>query len=82
MSELTRDGTAESVSRDHTLRHERGGGNIHFPCSTHHEQDRQPYPVEPYCVESPDYAHNRISGSVLYFIFSIILVLLPVLVLT
>ena len=30
------------------LRHERGQGNIHFPCSADHEQDWQPYPVDPY----------------------------------
>ena len=30
-SRLTRDGTAEPVSRDQILRHERGQGNIHFP---------------------------------------------------
>ena len=23
-------------------------GNIHFPCSADHEQDWQPYPVDPY----------------------------------
>ena len=32
MSRLTRDGTAEPVSRDQILRHARGQGNIHFPC--------------------------------------------------
>ena len=31
MSRLTRDETAESVSRDQILRHQRGQGNIHFP---------------------------------------------------
>ena len=31
MSRLTRDGTAEPVSRDQILRCERGQGNIHFP---------------------------------------------------
>ena len=31
MSRLTRDGTAEPVSRDQTLRRERGQGNINFP---------------------------------------------------
>ena len=36
MSRLTRDGTAESVSRDQILRHVRGQGNIHFPCSADH----------------------------------------------
>ena len=29
---LTRDGTAEPVSRDQILRHERGQGVINFPC--------------------------------------------------
>ena len=28
--------------------HERGQGNINFPCSADHEQDWQPYPVDPY----------------------------------
>ena len=32
MSRLTRDGTAELVSRGQILRHERGQGNIHFSC--------------------------------------------------
>ena len=51
MSRLTRDGTAEPVSRDHILRRERGQGNIHFTCSADHEQDRwQPYPVDPSLV--------------------------------
>ena len=31
MSRLTRDGTAEPVSRDQILRRERGQGNINFP---------------------------------------------------
>ena len=33
ISRLTRDGTAEPVSRDEILRRERGQGIIHFPCS-------------------------------------------------
>ena len=37
MGRLTRDGTAEIVSRDQILRHERGQGNFHFPCSADHE---------------------------------------------
>ena len=41
-------GTAEPVSRDQILRREHGQGNIHFPCSADHEQDWQPYPVDPY----------------------------------
>ena len=48
MSRLTRDGTAEPVSRDQMLRHARGQRNIHFPYSADHEQDWQPYPVDPY----------------------------------
>ena len=48
MSRLTRDGTAEPVSRDQILRHARGQGNINFPGSADHEQDWQPYPVDPY----------------------------------
>ena len=47
MSRLTRDGTAEPVSRDQILRRERGR-NIHFSCSADHEQDWQPYPVVTY----------------------------------
>ena len=48
LSRLTRDGTAEPVSRDQILRHVRGQGNIHFPFSADHEQDWQPHPVDPY----------------------------------
>ena len=48
MSRLTRDGTAEPVSRDQILRHARGQGNMNFSCSANHEQDWQPYPVDPY----------------------------------
>ena len=48
MNRLTRNGTAKPVSRDQILRHERGQGNINFPCSADHEQDWQPCPVDPY----------------------------------
>ena len=48
MSKLTRDGTAEHVSRDEILRHAQGQGNIHLLCSADHEQDWQLYPVDPY----------------------------------
>ena len=50
MSRLTRDGTAEPVSRDQFLgREERGQGNVHFPCSPDHVQDWQPsYPSNLY----------------------------------
>ena len=52
MSRLTRDGTAEPVSRDHILRRERGQGNTPFLCSADHEQDRQPYLVNPYSCDN------------------------------
>ena len=48
VSRLTPDGTAEPVSRDQIFRRERGQGNVDFPCSADHEQDWQPYPVDPY----------------------------------
>ena len=55
MNRLTRDGTAEPVSRDQILRHARGQRNVHFPCSADHEQDWQPYPVDPYsAIYVPD----------------------------
>ena len=60
MSRLTRDGTAEPGSRDQILRHARGQGNINFPCSADHEQDSQPYPVDPYSAICDDltYIHT------------------------
>ena len=66
MSRLTRDGTAEPVSRDQILRHARGQGNIHFPCSADHEQDCQPYPVDPYSAICDDhtYIHTMTKGPV------------------
>ena len=58
MSRLTRDGTAEPVSRDQILRCERGHGNINFPCSANDEQDWQPYPVDPYpCYICDDHTY-------------------------
>ena len=50
ISRLTRVGTAELVSRDQILRHERGQGNIHSPCSADHEQDWQPYRFDPFSL--------------------------------
>ena len=65
MSRLTRDGTAEPVSRDQILRHARGQGNIYFPCSADHEQDWQPYMVDPYSAICDDhkYIHTWIPLS-------------------
>ena len=47
MSKLTRDGTAEPVTRDQILRRERRQRIIHFPCSAadHEQQDWQTCPV-------------------------------------
>ena len=55
MSRLTRDGTAEPVSRDQILRRVRGQGNIHVPCSSDYKQDWQPYPVDPYSAICDDH---------------------------
>ena len=57
MSRLTRDGMAEPVSRDQLLRHARGQGNINFACSADHEQDWQPYPVDPYSAICDDHTY-------------------------
>ena len=59
MSGLTRDGTAEPVSRDQILRHVRGQGNIMFSCSADHEQDWQHYPVDPYSGYVCDYTYTN-----------------------
>ena len=57
MSRLTRDGTAEPVSRGQILRRKRGQENIHFPCSADHEQNWQPYPVDPYSCYMCDHTY-------------------------
>ena len=43
------------------LHYTRGQGNIHFSCSADHEQDWQPYPVDPYSAICDDhtYIHTR-----------------------
>ena len=69
MSRLTRDGTAEPVSRDQILRHARGQGNIHFPCSADHEQDWQPYPVGPYSVICDDHTYIHMYSKCFCFVF-------------
>ena len=42
------------------LRHERGQGNINFPCSADHVQDWQPYPVDPYSCSMCDHTYIHI----------------------
>ena len=61
MSRLTRDGTAEPVSRDQILRHERAWtGKYSFSCSADHVQDWQPYPVDPYSCYMCDHTYMHI----------------------
>ena len=51
-----RDGTTEPLfSLDQIVRHVREQGNVHFPCSVDHEQDWQPYPVDPYSTICDDH---------------------------
>ena len=62
MRRLPRDGTAEPVSRDQILRRARGQGNVHFPSSADHEQDWQPYPVNPYSAICDDHTFIQQGG--------------------
>ena len=39
------------------LRHARRQGNIYFPCSADHDQDWQPYPVDPYSAICDDHTY-------------------------
>ena len=55
LSRLTRDGTAEPASRDQIIRRERGQGSVHVPRSADHEQDWQPYLVDPYFARCDDH---------------------------
>ena len=64
MSRLTRDGTTEPVSRNQILRRERRQGNSYFPCSADHEQDWQPYPVDPYSAICDDQTYIVVSAEV------------------
>ena len=53
--------TAEPISRDQILKRERGQGNIIFPCSADHEQDWQPYPVDPYSCYVCDHTYVSVT---------------------
>ena len=55
---MTRDGTAEPVSRDQILRRKRGQGNTSFPCSADHEKIWQPCMVDPYSAISVDHPYQ------------------------
>ena len=50
-------GSAEPVSRDQILRRERGQGNVVIPCSGEHEEDWQPYLVDPYSCNMGDHTY-------------------------
>ena len=66
MSRLTRDGTAEPVSRDQVLGRERGQGNIQFPYLADHEQDWQPHPDDPYSAIRDDDIYHCTTTTVLF----------------
>ena len=64
LSRLTRDGTAATVSQDHSfLKRERGQTGIFFffffSCPPDHEQDRQPYPVILYSAINHNHLHTN-----------------------
>ena len=54
---MTRDGTAEPVSRDQILRRERGRENIDIFCSADPEPDWQPYPVGSISTVTDDHTY-------------------------
>ena len=61
---LTRDGTAEPVSRDQILRHERTRTEkCSIFLSAGHVQNWQPYPVEPYSCYICVTIHTKSKGS-------------------
>ena len=63
MSRLTRDGTAESVSRDQIVRRERGQEKKYFLCSADQEQNWQPYLVDLSLATYDD--HTYIHGTII-----------------
>ena len=68
---LARDAVAEPVSRDQVLRRERGQGNINFPYPADHEQDWQPYPVDPYpalCVTIHNIHRRKVTQDLSNFL--------------
>ena len=81
MSRLTRDGTAETVSRDQILRRERGLGNIPFLCSADHEQDWQPYRVNAYSCYMYVMTIHTLLVPISQYVSSVIIVAYCILVL-
>ena len=57
MSRLTRDGTTEPLFRDQLLRREREQGDVNVHCPADHEQDWQPYAVDPNSAICDDLSH-------------------------
>ena len=67
---------AEHVSRDQILRRERGQENIHFPCSSDHEQDWPPYLVDPNSAICDD---HTVQVHILYYDRGIIITVVMIL---
>ena len=55
--------TAEPVSRDQTVRRQRGQENIHSPCSADHKKEWQPYPADPFSAIFDTYIHQYSSSA-------------------
>ena len=71
MSRQTWDGTAEPISRDQILRREQGQKKKSFSLfSDDHEQDRQPYPVDPYFAICNGHTFLRMRGAAILYSFS------------
>ena len=74
MSVLTRDGTTEYVSHNQIFRRERGQQKKKSS-SANHEQDWQPYPVDPFSAICDEHTYRYIlvcyfsSLSLLLFVF-------------
>ena len=69
-NESRRGGEGRFEMATHILRREHGQGNNNFPCSADHEQDWQPYSVDPYScymchhtyIEAEPSAHGSFSN--------------------
>ena len=55
------------VHKSKFSRRERGRGTISFPCSADHEQDWQPYPVDPYSCHMCDHTYIHTYKSSMYY---------------